>query len=333
MPLLNQPLLSCRGLPYQPPPRVGAPVDATTRRCDYAAIMKTTILAWVCALLSLGVVAQGKPACAVATFEARGTVTTDDATTLSDWLESELIELNQFSMVARTHMAKIVEAQKMSMSCASADCAVELGKLLSARYIIFGSASKVGSTYVLIATLADVETAELVRTARFEQTGPIDDLLKTGIPVIARKLVNLDAGEVMAQAPVTTNHPSWFKRNWPWVAGGAALVVGGVALAGGGGGSSDGDANGDSLSGIWRGVSGTSQVSSQLTLHQSGTSISGNLTWPGGDNRSVDGWVTDKSVTINLGTGDAWHMTWTGNVLQGTAQKKGGGTYALYFTR
>jgi TolB-like protein len=294
--------------------------------------MKNIILACVCAFLTLCLAVQGKPNCAVATFEARGAVTADDATTLSDWLESELIELNQFSMVARTQMAKIVDAQKLSMSCDSADCAIELGKLLSARYIVFGSASKVGSTYVLIATLADVETAELIRTARFEQTGPIDDLLKTGIPSIARKLASLDTSPEPVQNTTTTNDKSWFKRNWPWLAGGAAVVVGGVALAGGGGGDeSDGDA--DSLSGTWRGISSTSQVATQLSLYQSGTSISGNLIWPGGDTRSVSGWVSAKSVTLNIGGGDVWHMTWSGDILQGTAQKKGGGTYALQFTR
>ena len=293
--------------------------------------MKNTILACVYALLSLCVVVQGKPNCAVATFEARGTVTADDATTLSDWLESELIELNQFSMVARTQMAKIVDAQEMSMSCDSADSAIELGKLLSARYIVFGSASKVGSTYVLIATLADVETAELIRTARFEQTGPIDDLLKTGIPSIARKLASLDTKDEVVQETSSSDSPSWFKKNWPWLAGGAAVVVGGVALAGGGGGSSDDSAT-SSVTGIWRGEAGTGGVPTILSLNQNGNAISGNCTWWG---RTVgcSGSVSGDRVTLFVEQ-DQWGLTLGNNTLNGVGIKgQGGSSYLVRLTK
>ena len=290
------------------------------------------LLVCVCALLSLCVVGLGKPTCAVATFEARGSVTADNASTLSDWLESELIELQPFSMVARTQMAKIVDAQKMSMSCDSADSAIELGKLLSARYIIFGSASKVGSTYVLIATLADVETAELIRTARFEQTGPIDELLKIGIPTIARKLSNMDTSDLVSQETPTTEKPSWFKKDWPWLAGGAAVVVGGVALAGGGGGGSGNDSATLSVTGIWRGEAGTGGVPTILSLNQNGNAISGNCTWWG---RTVgcSGSVSGNHVTLVVEQ-DQWGLTLGNNTLNGVGIKgQGGSSYLVQLSR
>lgn len=295
--------------------------------------MKNLIFVCVCALLSLCAGAGAKPNCAVATFEARGAVSVDDAITLSDWLESELIELNQFSMVARTQMAKIVDAQKLSMACDSADSAIELGRLLSARYIVFGSASKVGSTYVLIATLADVETAELIRTARFEQTGPIDELLKMGIPSMARKLTNLDTSKATTQPVKTVNEKSWFKKNWPWLAGGgAAVVVGGVALAGGGGGGGDNDSAASSVTGIWRGEAGTGGVPAVLSLNQNGNAISGNCTWWG---RTVgcSGSVSGNHVTLFVEE-DQWGLTLVNNTLNGVGIKgDGGSSYLVRLSR
>ena len=292
--------------------------------------MKIKLFAFVCALFSFCVIGQGKPTCAVATFDARGTVTADDASTLSDWLESEIIELSQFSMVARTQMAKIVDAQKMSMSCNSAESAIELGKLLSARYIIFGSASKVGSTYALIATLADVETAELIRTARFEQTGPIDELLKTGIPQIAKRLANIDTRDAVDQKAAASNRPGWVKKNWPWLTGGAAVVGGAAALAGNGGGSDTREA--PSVSGIWRGEAGTGGVPTVLSLNQNGNTISGNCTWWG---RTVgcSGYFSGNHVTLFVEE-DHWSLTLENNTLNGVGIKgQGGSSYLVRLSK
>ncbi len=300
-------------------------------------------------LLASVLILQGfaaeKPTCAVATFEARGGVSPDEAATLSDCLESELIRLDQFAMVARARMPEIVAAQQMSLACAETACAIELGKILSVQYIVFGSVSKVGSTHVLLATLANVETAALERTARFEQSAGIDELLKTGIPSIARQLSNTEPPGVPSSTPSPSQ--SLFKKNWPWLVGGATLVAGGVAIAVGGSGesSTDGgtsttsgggagdDLSNTSLTGSWRGTSASGQVRSTLNLRQNGTSISGTLYWPGEDGRSADGWVSGQSVTLYIGGGDIWNMTWRGNTLRGTAQKADGGTYAVNFSR
>jgi hypothetical protein len=135
--------------------------------------------------------AQKKPTCAVATFEARGGVTPDEAAILCDWFESEVIGLDRYTLVTRARMEEILKAQKVSLICNDATCAVEMGKILAAQYIIFGAIGKVGSSYVVIATLANVETAELERTARYEQEGHINELLKYGIPATARKLLGV----------------------------------------------------------------------------------------------------------------------------------------------
>ncbi len=88
-----------------------------------------------------------------------------------------------------------------------------------------------------------------------------------------------------------------------------------------------------SLSGVWKGKSATSQVSTTLHLSESGGSVSGSLTWPGGDRRSVFGSRSASSVTLHIGGGDTWHLTKSGNSMSGTGHKAGGGTYRLSFKK
>lgn len=241
-----------------------------------------------------------------------------------------MIRLDQFSMVARTRMPEILKAQQMSQACGDAACAVELGKILAAQYVVFGSISKVGSTHVLLATLANVETAALERTARYEQTGSIDELLKTGVPSVARQLLDMDVRPT--SPPLSASGSDQFspKRIWPWLAGGAALVVGGVAVAAGGGSDGGGDSNAK-VSGIWQGKTGTGGVSTLLNLAQNGNAINGRCTWW---DRTVNctGSVSGNRVTLYVES-DRWELTANNNALNGIGYKSNGGTYQVQLAK
>jgi len=172
-----------------------------------------------------------------------------------------------------------------------------------------------------------------VQTIEYDQTvGYINrDLVKEEAETFAAKK------ESVVSATSEPPEKSWFGRNWGWVAGGAALLAGGgiglAAASGGGGGGDEGSDANDGLAGTWSGRSATGQVPSTLVLYQSGGSIHGNLHWPNGDTRSVSGSLSGSAVTLYVGGGDVWRMTWSGNTLRGTGQKKGGGSYALNFSR
>ena len=73
------------------------------------------------------------------------------------------------------------------------------------------------------------------------------------------------------------------------------------------------------ISGVWKGRSATSQVSTTLFLSDEGGSISGSR--------------SGSSVTLHIGGGDTWHLTCSGNSMSGTGNKAGGGTYNLSFTK
>ena len=89
-----------------------------------------------------------------------------------------------------------------------------------------------------------------------------------------------------------------------------------------------------SLDGIWSGKSATGQVSTKLSLNQRGSSVSGSLSWPGGDKRSISGSRSGNSVTLHIGGGDTWRLTVSGNRMSGTGYKAGTSkTYNLSFSR
>ena len=103
------------------------------------------------------------------------------------------------------------------------------------------------------------------------------------------------------------------------------------AAASSGGGASVGAAS-SSVSGTWSGRSATSQISSKLYLSETNGKISGSLAWPG-DTRSVSGTRSGASVTLHIGGGDTWKLSFSGNRLSGTGYKYGGGTYSCSFAR
>ncbi len=87
-----------------------------------------------------------------------------------------------------------------------------------------------------------------------------------------------------------------------------------------------------SVSGTWSGRSATGQVSSKLYLSETNGKISGTLAWPG-DTRSVTGTRNGSSVTLHIGGGDTWKLSFSGDKISGTGYKYGGGTYSCSFSR
>ncbi len=91
------------------------------------------------------------------------------------------------------------------------------------------------------------------------------------------------------------------------------------------------------VSGTWTGKAGTGQGKTVLKLRQDGSSLSGSWVWGAGDTRNCGGYRNGLSVVLwdNEPKGDLWRMTVSedGTSLCGTAEKYGGGAYAVTFNR
>jgi len=142
-------------------------------------------------LISMVFLLSAQQRVAVIDFESIN-VSEAEAKALSQNLTSEIIALDKYTVVERSAMKRIMDEQKFQHSgCVDTQCAVELGKILGAKYIIVGSVGKVGKTFSIDARMIEVETGESYQSANYKHKGEIDDLLIEGMKSVANQLCDL----------------------------------------------------------------------------------------------------------------------------------------------
>jgi len=85
------------------------------------------------------------------------------ASTISDFLRLELLNTGRFAVMDRSNMDKVLQEQAFQQAgCTETDCAVKIGQILNISNIVVGSVNKLGTKYMIIINLIDVEKAEVV---------------------------------------------------------------------------------------------------------------------------------------------------------------------------
>ncbi len=140
--------------------------------------------------------------CAVMTFDAKDGVTTGQAALLSDRFAAIVERSGGYTLLPRSKMAEVLKLQEYSRSddCGGAECAIEAGRLLTVRFMIYGSVGKIGSLYTINSYLVDVETGATLQSAITDHPGTIEDLLTRAMAENASKLL----GEETAPAAEET---------------------------------------------------------------------------------------------------------------------------------
>jgi len=102
-----------------------------------------------------------KPRIAVLDFSPKN-VSVDTAGMVSDLIRTEIFNTGLFQVVERTEMEKILKEQSFQMAgCTETSCAVEAGRLLSAKKILVGSVGRLGTKYLISGRMVDVELGEI----------------------------------------------------------------------------------------------------------------------------------------------------------------------------
>jgi len=99
------------------------------------------ILAWSVFLISFPVKVQSQDLINVAVLDLEGRgISALEAATLTDRLRSEMVSVGAFQVVERGQMEMILQEQGFQQTgCSSAECAVEVGKLLGVSKMITGN--------------------------------------------------------------------------------------------------------------------------------------------------------------------------------------------------
>ena len=117
-------------------------------------------------------------------------VSEGDCRALTDRLRAELFNTKYFKVIEREMMEEIIKEQGFQQSgCSSDECMVEVGKLIGVEKIVGGSISKVGSTYSVSSKIVSVETGKILKGATYDYKGEIDELLTTGMKMVAYELL------------------------------------------------------------------------------------------------------------------------------------------------
>lgn len=154
---------------------------------------------------------------AVMDFDGFG-ISQVEAIALTNRLRNELFRLGTFDVVDRGMMENILNEQNFQMvGCTSNECLVEVGRLLGAKQMMGGSISKVGNTFSVSARLVDVETGRLLAVSDYDLRAEIDDMLTTGMRIVALMLSGDEEG---AQAVIAQQAPTAIPQGAPQVARG-----------------------------------------------------------------------------------------------------------------
>ena len=121
-----------------------------------------------------------------------------EALALSDMLRSSIVNIinkksdqltDSYNLIERSQMDKIFEQFDIqNIGCTDMSCAVEFGKMLNVDRIIIGSVSLLGSTYVVIARIVDIETSKALVSVDRKVKGEIDNVINL-MPLVGHELL------------------------------------------------------------------------------------------------------------------------------------------------
>ena len=113
-----------------------------------------------------------------------------EARTVSNMIRTDLINMNKFVVLERAQMNEILKEQGFQQTgCTDASCAVEIGRLLSAKKILVGEVSPMGKTIIITVRIVDVEKGVSEYAAR--EKAQSEDVLDLSVARITRKLASV----------------------------------------------------------------------------------------------------------------------------------------------
>jgi TolB-like protein len=99
--------------------------------------------------------------------------------TLSNIIRKTLMSSNRFVVIDRNQTDEILKEQGFQQSgCVSAECAVEVGKMLGVKFILSGTISKLGEMYIIDLQMLDVGTGKIIKLESEQFVGKIEELIQ-----------------------------------------------------------------------------------------------------------------------------------------------------------
>ncbi len=150
------------------------------------------LLAWVC-FCAEPVLAQALPVLAVLELDAKGGISADQASIVTDRIRAHVLQSRQYTVLEREKMQAILNEQGFQQSLyacgANLDCSAQLGKLLGVKYLISGGFSQFEALYILNLRILDVEKGQIIKEEYRDCACPLGQILKQETGKIVQKLL------------------------------------------------------------------------------------------------------------------------------------------------
>lgn len=161
-------------------------------------------------IFSVSAGAEEKMQIAVLDLQPKG-VTNTVASAASSIIRSEMVRTGHFVVVERSQMDAIFKEQGLQMTgCTDQACAVEMGKMLSAKKILIGEVTRMGTSMIITVRIVDVEKGRSDFAAK-EKVENEESLDKAG-ENITRKLVQNILGYAPEYSVETKTMKGYYMR-------------------------------------------------------------------------------------------------------------------------
>jgi hypothetical protein len=136
---------------------------------------------------------------AVMQFNGGGQVSAEQLESLSDLVANECVARGGFKVITRSDIRAMLrmEQDKMLLGCTDEACMAEIGGALGVPYMIFGTLSRMGGSWLLTMRALDVNRVVVIAAVSRQVPGDLDAALKA-VPRMVLELLN---------SARTTTHP------------------------------------------------------------------------------------------------------------------------------
>jgi TolB-like protein len=156
------------------------------------------LLFLICLLFATEAFSEKRTVIAVLDIKELG-VSKITAKAVSNMIRSDLVNMGSFSVVERSQIDLILKEQGFQRTgCTDQECAVRVGKLVSARKILIGELQKLGSVMIITVRIVDVERgiSEYAAREKAKSEEVLDEAITRITAKLAERIMGTETGFV-----------------------------------------------------------------------------------------------------------------------------------------
>lgn len=154
--------------------------------------------------------AWGAPSIAVLELDAKGGISQDEASIITDRLRAQLLKTNMFQVLERTKMEALLKEQgfQQSVFCDDTKCKAQIGKLLGVEGLVIGTVGHLDTVYTLSIRVLDVNRGVILREEFYDCECALKDVLTQVTPHLVERLVRTPTSNPTRVLNVPTGNTS-----------------------------------------------------------------------------------------------------------------------------